>query len=80
MKGDKPEAVFLKLIGEDSVINSLNEFLPNLEKLEGMKKEQFMEKAKNMPKVSQEEEEKDSKGLVFKEERFEMQKMCITSD
>ena len=52
MKGDKPEAVFLKLIGEDSVVNSLNEFLPNLEKLEGMKKEQFMEKAKNMPKMS----------------------------
>ena len=33
-----------------------------------------------MPQTSPEEDEKDSKGLIFKEERFEMQKMSITGE
>ena len=42
LKGDKPEACFLKLLGQDSVINSLNDFMPSLKKIEGLTKNQFI--------------------------------------
>ena len=45
LKGEKPEAVFLKLIGPDSVMNSLSNFMPDLVKVEGLTKEEFVLKA-----------------------------------
>jgi len=46
LKTDKPQALFFRM-GESGRVDVLKEYLPALEKLEGVTVEQFKERAKN---------------------------------
>ena len=49
LKKDKPMALFIKM-GQQNMVNILKEYLPAVEKIEGLSVEEFKEKAKNAPK------------------------------
>ena len=49
LKKDQPQAIFIKM-GPKSQVDILKEYLPALEKVEGLPLAEFMEKAKNAEK------------------------------
>lgn len=77
LKKDKPQALFIKM-GKDSQVDCIKEYLPAIEKIEGLSPAEFMEKAKNAdkefaPARGDDEAAKNSKqhmSIVFNEERF----------
>lgn len=77
LKKDKPQAIFIKM-GKDSQVDCIKEYLPAIEKIEGLSPAEFMEKAKNAdkefaPARGDDEAAKNSKqhmSIVFNEERF----------
>ena len=76
---DKPQALFIKM-GRDNQVDILKEYLPALEKLEGVTVEEFKQRAKNADKefaVAPGDDEatqhaKQHQGIVYNESRFEM--------
>ena len=42
IKGNQPQAILLKLNGKDSQIDCLKDYLPQIEKIEGVSKEEFI--------------------------------------
>ena len=50
LKKDKPQALFIKM-GPNSQVDVLKEYLPAIEKIEGLSVEEFKEKAKNAEKL-----------------------------
>lgn len=83
---NKPQALFIT--PDDSVINLLDTYLPNLEKIEGVSVEEFMKKAKNNEKEfaytekddDKERNRKDTLKMIYSPDRFYMGKMFKTDD
>ena len=79
LKKDRPQALFVRM-GRDSQVDVLKEYLPALERIEGLTVEEFKEKAKNADKEfaaapgddESTQHEKQHQGIVFNEGRFEM--------
>ena len=80
LKSKEPQAILLKLNGKNSQINCLEEFLPQIEKIEGVSKEEFLRKSRNADEefaIKPEDDQnaqnaKDTQKQVFHEARFEM--------
>ncbi len=83
---EKPQA--LLVTPEENIVNLLNDQLVNLEKIEGLPKEEFLRKASNIEKEFQyletdddrERNKKDTQKLIFSPDRFIMPKMYHSGD
>ena len=85
---DKPQALFVTPEEEGTVVDLLKSYLINIEKIEGLPRDEYFHKAINNEKEfayaegddDQQRNRKDTQKLIYSPERFFMSRMYQTSD
>jgi len=87
LKTDQPQALLIRM-GPSGHVDVLKQYLPALEKIEGLPVAEFLERAKNAGKEfaaapgddEKVQHEKQQMGIVFNESRFQMQALYRETD
>ena len=85
---DKPQALFVTPEEEGTVIDLFKSYLVNIQKVEGMSRDEYLRKAVNVDKEfayaesddDQQRNKKDTQKLIYSPERFFMSRMYQTAD
>ena len=80
LRGDGPQAVFLKLTGDDTYVKCFDLHLKGLQKVEGLSKEEYNAKAEEMSRKApnKDDDKLETQKAMYNPSRFEMQRMHVT--